>query len=335
VSLRRSLLLLFALGLVAAAVAIACGGTATSDTITPITGIVIRAERLTTGRGCGTKPGQVFKYAAVVFEHHAGHSIDTRDPGSFDLPLTANVYDCFTDGTFVELPASPGDNSVTYRIELYIYDQPAYAQSEADIAGATNDIALALDAAALPAATAAVGRLRTTRPVWTTTCGATQQEQVEVLAVCDPIAFGLGGIAGLSAGDAGATAIDLATGAFALAGGGVASCGDEDGGVPEAGPAADAGDAGDAGDAEAGAPDAAVTSSSSLFRTVHVVPSGGAAATDVTCPDHFHLDQLTPLTTVSLDVTLLRSDGSTLGKTTCSALTRLGETSSATCEPVK
>ena len=40
---------------------IGCGSSGSADTLPPITGIVVRAETLTAGHGCGTSAQQVFK----------------------------------------------------------------------------------------------------------------------------------------------------------------------------------------------------------------------------------------------------------------------------------
>src|SRR6185436_3995006 len=81
----------------------ACAGAGSTSGITTITGIVVRAETLTTGHGCGDKAEQLFKYGIVVFGKNPG---DDR----FEVPIAGNVYDCFTDGTFVRLPYVNGSN---------------------------------------------------------------------------------------------------------------------------------------------------------------------------------------------------------------------------------
>ena len=78
----------------------ACGSSATTTVLLPITGITVRAESLTTELGCGPGDSQIFKYAVVVFG---------RDPNAFntfDVYIASNVYDCFSDGQFVDLPPS-------------------------------------------------------------------------------------------------------------------------------------------------------------------------------------------------------------------------------------
>src|SRR6185369_467300 len=105
-----------------------------SASVNPITGIVVRAETLTTGRGCGTSPTNVFKYAVVVFGF-SGNGASPADRASYTTPVTANVFECFTDGAFIEL--TPVQGISTFRLEVYAYNQPAYAagRSTIDVAG--------------------------------------------------------------------------------------------------------------------------------------------------------------------------------------------------------
>src|SRR5690606_24201914 len=133
-------------------------------------------------------------------------------------PVTAGIYDCFADGTFVELPQTGG--SFTFRLDVFVYNEASYAAARAAIEGAgTNGDAL-----------------RATQPTWTTVCTATQQRDVQTLAVCDPLFSGLA-----------PSSIILRTGEFPRADGGVSVCSRTaaDGG-------ADAGDAGDSGLDDAG-----------------------------------------------------------------------------------
>lgn len=223
-------------GALALAAAIACSGTTANDTIIPITGITVRSETLTTGRGCGTAPGQVFKYVAVVTGLSqlpaAGAVSDPRNVDEFDDTLTAAEYDCFTDATFVQLPANR--NSFLYRFDVYAYEQASYANAGTTIHDAVFG---AENAFTQPGATHSRDvrkKLASTGANWTTTCSATQQQDVDVLAVCDPVQNGLAGIAGetnVGVSDGGAEA-------------GGADAGDDG--------AADAADAADAGDADGG-----------------------------------------------------------------------------------
>jgi hypothetical protein len=327
-NVRRVFYVLAFLPICAVLFAFACSGTTTSDVIPPITGIVVRAETLTLGRGCGRAPGQVFKYAAVAYGYNGSdfpapaqaEKLAHDNPEKFS-PVTAAIYDCFTDGTFVQLPPQPTPNGIlTYRLELYVFDATAYDRTSNEIVAVVNGIANKNEEGDPK-------KLALTFPTWTTTCVGTQQQDVQVLANCDPIVFGNGGIA--TGGDAGVkpapAAIELATQQFALADGGAIAC-DEDGGVPEAGPT-------DAGDAEAAAPIAPSTT----FTTVRVVPSTPGAvgpSVDVTCPATYHFEPPQQAAAFSLDVTLLGGNGARVGHTTCAASAEPGRTSSAACQPV-
>jgi hypothetical protein len=331
----------------AAIFAFACGGTTSDAVIPPITGIVIPAETLTRGRGCGQAPGQVLKYAAVVFgqsdRNFPPKGGPREDVNGYDLPVTAGIFDCYTDATFVQLPAMPDPlnptaDSFIYRLEVYVYDATTYAAAAQGNPGTgipplletiraiatTYAIADPMDR---DSARAAVRALRASPVTWTTTCVGGQQQDVQVLALCDPLSFGSAGIVSVDGGTS-AASITLATDQFALADGGVVACGD--GAVPEGG--APQVDAGDAGDAEASAP-AAVAST---YSTVTIVPSTGGVAlpsTDVACPTTYVLQPDQQSAAFSLDVTLKAADGSRVGHTTCTASAEPGRTSSAACNP--
>ena len=184
---------------VLAGVAGACSGTGTSDTVAPITGVVVRAETLTVGRGCGRSATQIFKYAAVVLGKNPSS-------GAFDTFLAGNVYDCFSDGQFVELPPSGG--SFEYTIAIYAYNETAYrAATDAKVRTA------AASPSALPA----------TNPTYSTTCKALQIELVQSLAVCQALAVGAPGTGATPA----AASVVLPTTTFATADGGTVTCENE------------------------------------------------------------------------------------------------------------
>jgi|SRR5215472_3771985 len=140
--------------------------------ITPTTAIVVRSDTLVAGYGCGVGPGQVYKYAAVVVEPDAS--------GNPSGPIVAaQVFDCFADGTFVSL--NPSDSgSLTFFVLVYAYDKTQYDADEA---------------AAMPTFESAVGAANSSHvndfpqipATWTTSCTATQQANVEVLALCGPL----------------------------------------------------------------------------------------------------------------------------------------------------
>ena len=118
----------------------------------------MRAQDLTAGAGCGTGPGQVYKYAAVLADPHFGR-----------------VYDCFADAAFVNLPGTSDGGA--YSLEVFLYDKAAY-DANADFiesaAGASN----AIDALSQVPAT------------WTTSCTATQTLNIQTVAQCLPKSAG-------------------------------------------------------------------------------------------------------------------------------------------------
>lgn len=309
---------------------ISCGDLTSSNTaVTSITGVLVRAETLTAGRGCGPQASQVFKVAAVVY----GRDDATNER---TVPVAANTYDCFSDVTFVDLPPSPQGN-VDYRIDVFLYNRDAYEAQEGVVDGAR---------AATSAETEAVRTaLATTTATWSTSCLATQLPNVQSLAVCDPVAAGSPGEGDGDGGSTGPATIELATGEFTTAAGEVLRCRAGDAGANDAG-ATDAGndDAGeedDAGDDDAGnepePPDAAApdAAASGEFDAVRVRWRTGEAVgpiVDVACPTPFVLPNAPPGSVV-LDVGL-SSNGQPLGQTSCTATATAGQTSSAVCAPL-
>lgn len=313
--------LLGALTLALVAVALACSGSSGSAGIPPTTGIVIRAETLTTGRGCGREPTQLFKYAAVVFGYSGG---DPAARESYGVPVTAGVYDCFADGTFIELPEI--NRSVTFRLEVFGFTEQAYLAAGGSVEAAGTD----------------ASALRDAGPTWTTTCFATQQRDVQSLAVCEPLAP-----------TSAETRVVLRTGAFTRKDGRVTSCAraaDAGGGDAAAGDAGDA--SSDAGD-DGAAPDASIDDGGAgddasagdagagglSFSTVRVRASIGGAEiappTDLACPDAFVIPNAVPKAEYRIDVELLGSASEAVGKTTCTAVAAAGVETAATCAPVE
>ena len=223
-----------ALGVCAASCIMATGATTTLDgctdddaesTLDDVTGIVIRSEALFAPVGCGTGSSEVYRYLGVV-----------DDPSNGNNPIASGyaVYPCYADASF-DLQ-NPSTN--TYRIRVYAYDYASY-----QALGGTDEALLAT----LGVDTA----LRALSPTYTTTCSAQQQENIEVLAVCNPL---LSLLDGGSGGDDGGGDEDAADASDAGDGGGA------DGGLVDSGSgdadAADGGDGGDASLADADAGDA-------------------------------------------------------------------------------
>ncbi|MEO6420425.1 MAG: hypothetical protein ABIP39_13495 [Polyangiaceae bacterium] len=197
--MRRSLLIsicavvALAGALGGAGVLAACDTTAVAPTISPVTGIIIRSEQLVVGKGCGLGATQVFKYAAIVIN-------------SDGVPVAGSTYDCFADGTFVNLAATDGGN-FSFDVKVAAFNAAAYDAQAA-----------AIEDAAGRADVAALASLKAT---WTTDCTASQQQDIEVLAVCAPLAVP-------GAGTPSTAAIRLPTDFFVVSDGGVVECGTYD-----------------------------------------------------------------------------------------------------------
>lgn len=92
------------------------------------------------------------------------------------------------DGEFVSLPNNVG-NSI-YRLEVYAFNQASYRSNQAAIDAAiksTNNTESADDQATS-------NPFKNALPTWTTECTATQSDEVETLAQCNPLTPGLGGV---------------------------------------------------------------------------------------------------------------------------------------------
>lgn len=175
----------------AAEALLACAATTVAPTISPVTGIIIRSEQLVVGKGCGLGATQIFKYAAIVLNGD-------------DVAVAGATYDCFADGTFVNLAATDG-GSFSFKVVIAAFNSAAYrAQSSAiEVAANRADIAL-------------LAKLKAT---WTTDCVASQQQDIEVLAVCGPLTVPAAGPMQSNA------SIQLLTESFVGADGGLAKCG--------------------------------------------------------------------------------------------------------------
>ena len=331
--------------------AVACNDS-TSLGIIPTTGIPIRAEALNAGKGCGAGPTQVFKYVVVVYRYNG--SGDPQDRHNYTTFQAENLFDCYVDGEFVSLPNNVGNN--IYRLEVYAFNKASYDASHVAIEGAvksTNDTDTTNDQATSAPFKAAL-------PTWTTECTATQNDEVETLAQCDPLTPGLGGV---DDGQVKPTQIQLATDAFNLPDGRRAVC------VPGAAPVVDAGsdaasdagtdatsdasaggdagnDAGnDAGDAaadagtDAAARDAAAPVAIVPFNAVRVRTRIGGTivkdSVDILCsPDTskpFVVDVNAEPASYTLDVGLIDSAGVPLGQTACIVTTTTGAVNVAAC----
>lgn len=178
---------------------VACSGTGATDTLSPITGITVRAETLTTGRGCGRGPTQIFRYAVAVLGR------DPNNLASFTSFIAGNVYDCFSDAQFTNVPASGG--SFDYRLQVVAYTEAAY---------------LAAGDARIRAAAVNPADLAPTNPTFSTTCTAQEVAEVQALAACDPLSPGAGALLGTPSQPA---AVAVSTATFKTAAGLDIACG--------------------------------------------------------------------------------------------------------------
>lgn len=298
----------FALALVLlsafAAANFACGTSAPTDTLVPITGIVVRAESLTVGRGCGTGPTQIYKYVALVLGLNVADVAVEVSKQRRDELIAVNVYDCFTDGLFVDLPPSGGSSD--YDVQIYAYNRTAYEAAGGDtlFRGITQRLqvfrSLLLNdggAAERGAIDADLKRLRATNPTYTTTCTAVELANVQSLAVCKPFAAGGTGVGMQSA----PATITLSAASFTRAQGGALTCG--------------------------------VEYTSVRYRS----GAGGAvgAATDAACAGlTITVSPATAPASWSIEVALLDGTGALVGQTTCGAETSPGLTTAAVCKPI-
>ena len=272
VAARIALCLVFAAAPLSSVAVIACGTTAAATGITPVTGILIRSDALVSGLGCGTRAGQVFKYIAAV-------ASDDK-PGAF---VYANAFDCFADGVFSNIPL-PETGNPSFTVRILAVNKDAYAAQTAALNGivtaAQGDYTKPIDIGALT-------------PTWTTTCHATQQANIAVLAVCDALRINAPADAGVDAGPA--TRIELATASFPRADGGTFVCG---------------------------------TDFTTLRGFFDQPPMQTGA---ITCPAPLVIDPAKANVTYHLDVTLTNGVSTVAVAMGCTATTVAGQTTMPTC----
>jgi hypothetical protein len=147
----------------------ACDTADGNTAFVPVTGIIIRSDSLVTGIGCGTDPGEVFKYVAFVAPAPAIEGGPA--PAQF-----ATVVDCFSDGVFVNLSTAA---SQEFDVTILAFNQETW-----------NVVGAGLEAAAADAGTVPLETVLTTSAPeanWVTTCTAIEEQQIQVLAVCAPL----------------------------------------------------------------------------------------------------------------------------------------------------
>jgi hypothetical protein len=156
--------------------------------ITPLTGILVLSDTLTTGHGCGTGPDQIFEYATIV-------SIPENSGPFSGAYVTGGTTPCFTNATFDNV-CTYNTNS-NYDITIYAFNQTEWNQTLDPDGGSTvtailnqnNGVAAPVDDAGCN------DRVQTTTIVpqvngqagWTTTCTAKQQVDAPVTALCAPL----------------------------------------------------------------------------------------------------------------------------------------------------
>jgi hypothetical protein len=174
VNRRKALVAILSSALAASAPA-GCASNATTTAYTPITGIIIDSSDLTAGFGCGTDPGQVYEYAALLSY--------SDDAGVSQAPVYSLVSDCYSDGRFSNLPPS-SSGSLGFQLTILAWDQasfpaalrcfpPTPTNPDSTYPCPGDDVATVLSSQGTPN--------------WSTTCSAAQQEGVSALAICAPL----------------------------------------------------------------------------------------------------------------------------------------------------
>jgi hypothetical protein len=148
---------------------LACNSTSNPQSYTPITGIEIQPSSLLQGLECGTGPNDVYQYVAVIWLE--------VDGGPYNQPIASNVFDCFATGLFENLPTADG-GSQEFFLRIFGYNQ---ASLPSDL---TCPDGLSVDGGVCPAQDQSLAAAAHAK--WATTCNATQQQGVPVLAVCQP-----------------------------------------------------------------------------------------------------------------------------------------------------
>jgi hypothetical protein len=161
---------------------IACATSSTTTAYTPITGITIESAALVNGYGCGTGDDQVFRYVAVVSYAPIADAAPDAQPGG---ATWTNIFDCFTDGVFENLPVS-STGYQTFLVSIFAYSEKSYAA-----AGLPGDLGcvpgMPTDGAICVDGSQSVNAREKELSAWTATCMATQQQGVPVLAICPPL----------------------------------------------------------------------------------------------------------------------------------------------------
>jgi hypothetical protein len=145
-----------------------CGSTATTPPYVPLQGIAIDSAALVGPYGCGTGPGQVYRYVATVSA--------LLDSGAEQVVATG-VFDCFADGVFEIGSVAPPDAGnlqaagLDFVVTIYAFSAASLPASLA--CDSSPCIPPQLEAGAYVPGYG-----------WTTTCTATEVAGAPVTAQC-------------------------------------------------------------------------------------------------------------------------------------------------------
>jgi hypothetical protein len=160
--------------------------------IAPITGIDIPISTLLqdSSLGCGTSPDDVYKYAVVVAYPTTPTPVAPlydqcpNAPSGPDRFIAGAVFDCFATATFGNLleqdasaltdsgGALPDGGTVDIAVWVAFYNYDTYMKHVGDIESAINPEA------------GKPGALCEVAATWTTTCIATEEDNLDVNAAC-------------------------------------------------------------------------------------------------------------------------------------------------------
>jgi hypothetical protein len=183
------MLLLLPPAVLAASRLLAGCSSSTSTTIqVPVTGLVVSSASLTAGHGCGKGPGQVYKYLVV-----AAYPLEPTVPaGPTTGPGQASVLtSCYTDAILSALPADPhadsGATQYDFVLYVYAYDYDTFQKLPPDLDCAPGTAGRSCAGDSLANVTVDGGIEPLYAPTWTTTCHATEQSGIPVVATCAPL----------------------------------------------------------------------------------------------------------------------------------------------------
>jgi hypothetical protein len=157
----------------------ACATTDATTVLSPVTGILVKADDLLGPHNCGESSDDVYKYAAVLVDSTTGQLI------------TAQVYDCFADAVFVNLTGTSTEAGVVYDYNIFIYawTMQSYTANYALSApgGGIAEALTAINAAGATDAALTANPFVNVVSTYTTTCTASQMTNIEQTAVCNPL----------------------------------------------------------------------------------------------------------------------------------------------------